>query len=99
MGLVPLPALESHLVVSASTGNALRTWDTRTGALVKEHRGHRGPAWCCCWTRSNFVLTAVDDGACLVFTVEWNRYYVRLSLIIDRTRRWPRRHGSAQDSF
>lgn len=69
--LVPLPAPKSHLVVSGSADNALRTWDTRTGALVKEHRGHHGPVLGTAVGREgNFVLSAGDDGACLVFTAE-----------------------------
>lgn len=69
--LVPLPAPKSHLVVSGSADNTLRTWDTRTGALVKEHRGHHGPVLGAAVGREgNFVLSAGDDGACLVFAAE-----------------------------
>jgi len=69
--LVPLPAPKSHLVISGSADNALRTWDTRTGKLIKEHRGHHGPVLgAAVGHEGNFVLSAGDDGACLVFAAE-----------------------------
>lgn len=69
--LVPLPAPKSHLVISGSADNTLRTWDIRTGALIKEHRGHRGPVLgAAVGHDGSSVLSAGDDGACLVFTTE-----------------------------
>ena len=57
-----------HLVVSASADGTLRTWDARTGALVKEHTGHTGPINQAALALGGAkVLTAGDDGACLVF--------------------------------
>jgi len=69
--LVPLPEPKSHLVVSGSADNALRSWDTRTGTLIKEHRGHRGPVLgAAVGHDGSFVISAGDDGACLVFAAE-----------------------------
>ncbi|KAF9790735.1 ribosome biogenesis protein Sqt1 [Thelephora terrestris] len=69
--LVPLPAPKSHMVISGSADRVLRTWDTRTGALVKEHQGHRGPVLgAAVGHEGGFVLSAGDDGACLVFAAE-----------------------------
>ena len=69
--MVPLPEPKSHLVVSGSADDALRTWDTRTGRLVKEHRGHHGPVLgAAVGHDGSFVISAGDDGACLVFTAE-----------------------------
>jgi len=69
--LVPLPAPKSHLIVSGSADNALRTWDTRTGTLIKEHRGHHGPVLGATFGQNgSFVVSAGDDGACLVFATE-----------------------------
>lgn len=69
--MVPLPEPKSHLVISGSADGALRTWDTRTGTLIKEHGGHRGPVLGAAVGREgNFVLSAGDDNACLVFAAE-----------------------------
>jgi len=66
--LIPLPAPNSHLVVSGSADRFLRTWDTRTGTLLKEHKGHRGPVFGAAVSHDGaFVISAGDDGACLVF--------------------------------
>ena len=69
--LVSLPTPKSYLVISGSADNALRTWDTRTGSLIKEHRGHNGPVLgAAVGYDGSTVLSAGDDGACLVFTAE-----------------------------
>jgi len=60
-----------HLVISSSADHTLRTWDARAGALVREHKGHQelinGAAL---GRNGDFVVSAGDDGACLVFDTE-----------------------------
>lgn len=69
--LLTHPAPKSHLIVSASADNTLRTWDARTGALVKEHTGHRGPILSASLgLQGSVVVSGGDDSACLVFTTE-----------------------------
>ena len=69
--MVPLPAPKSYFVVSGSADNALRTWDTRTGTLIKEHQGHHGPVLgAAVGYEGSCVVSAGDDGACLVFAAE-----------------------------
>lgn len=66
--LLNLPAPNSHLLVTASADKTLRTWDARTGTLVKEHKGHHGPVLGAALGLSGeTVITAGDDGVCLVF--------------------------------
>jgi ribosome assembly protein SQT1 len=49
----------------------LRTWDARTGKLVQEHKGHHdtilGAAF---GLGGKLVISAGDDGVCLVFPTE-----------------------------
>lgn len=69
--LLAHPAPKSHLIVSASADNSLRTWDARTGALVKEHTGHHGPILSASLgLQGSVVVSGGDDSACLVFTTE-----------------------------
>jgi ribosome assembly protein SQT1 len=69
--LLAHPAPKSHLIVSASADNTLRTWDARTGALVKEHTGHHGPILSASLgLQGSVVVSGGDDSACLVFTTE-----------------------------
>jgi ribosome assembly protein SQT1 len=69
--LLAHPAPKSHLIVSASADNTLRTWDARTGALVKEHTGHHGPILSATLgLQGSVVVSGGDDSACLVFTTE-----------------------------
>ncbi|KAI0001431.1 WD40-repeat-containing domain protein [Russula compacta] len=60
-----------HLVISSSADHTLRTWDARSGALVREHKGHQelinGAAL---GHGGEIVVSAGDDGACLVFGTE-----------------------------
>ncbi|KAH9039707.1 ribosome biogenesis protein Sqt1 [Lactarius hengduanensis] len=60
-----------HLVISSSADHTLRTWDARAGALVREHKGHQelinGAAL---GRNGEIVVSAGDDGACLVFDTE-----------------------------
>ncbi|KAF8841229.1 ribosome biogenesis protein Sqt1 [Paxillus ammoniavirescens] len=65
------PAPKSHLVVTASADKTLKTWDIRTGTLVKEHTGHREPVLSASLgLQGSVVVSAGDDHVCLVFTTE-----------------------------
>lgn len=65
------PSPKSHLIVTASADKTLRTWDARTGTLVKEHTGHHGPVLSASLgLQGSVVVSAGDDGVCLVFTTE-----------------------------
>lgn len=69
--LLRLPAPKSHLVVSASADKMLRTWDARTGALLREHKGHHEPILqAALGLGGGVVVSAGDDGVCLVFPTE-----------------------------
>ncbi|KAI0956152.1 hypothetical protein AcV7_006628 [Taiwanofungus camphoratus] len=69
--LLRLPAPKSHLVVSASADKTLRTWDARTGALLREHKGHHEPILqAALGLGGGVVVSAGDDGVCLVFPTE-----------------------------
>ncbi|KAI1797143.1 ribosome biogenesis protein Sqt1 [Ganoderma leucocontextum] len=62
---------KSHLIVSASTDKVLRTWDARTGTLVREHKGHSGPVLdAALGLAGGVVVSAGDEGVCLVFQTE-----------------------------
>ncbi|GAW02152.1 ribosome biogenesis protein sqt1 [Lentinula edodes] len=41
--LLAVPPPNNHLLISGSADKTLRTWDARTGTLIKAHRGHQGP--------------------------------------------------------
>ena len=69
--LLPLPAPKGHLVVSGSADKTLKTWDARTGTLVREHKGHHGPILgATLGLEGGIVVSAGDDGVCLIFTTE-----------------------------
>lgn len=60
-----------YLVVSASADKTLKTWDARTGTLVREHKGHQGPVLAAALGMDGqVVVSAGDDGVCLVFGTE-----------------------------
>ncbi|KAF8442332.1 WD40-repeat-containing domain protein [Boletus edulis BED1] len=64
------PSPNNHLVVTASADKTLKTWDARTGTLVKEHTGHHGPVLgASLGLQGSVVVSAGDDGVCLVFTM------------------------------
>ena len=65
------PAPKAHLITSASADNTLHTWDTRTGRLIREHRGHHSLVLgAALGLGGSVVVSAGDDGACLVFDVD-----------------------------
>ncbi|KDQ59242.1 hypothetical protein JAAARDRAFT_33965 [Jaapia argillacea MUCL 33604] len=65
------PAPKGYLVVSASMDNVVRTWDARNGTLVQAHKGHQGPVLdAALGLNGSVVVSAGDDGVCLVFTTE-----------------------------
>ncbi|KAJ3999452.1 ribosome biogenesis protein Sqt1 [Lentinula boryana] len=69
--LLAVPAPNNHLLVSGSADKTLRTWDARTGALIKEHKGHQGPVLdASLGLDGSVIVTAGDDGVSLVFTTE-----------------------------
>ncbi|KAI0029710.1 WD40 repeat-like protein [Vararia minispora EC-137] len=62
---------KAHLLISASADGALRTWDVRTGTLLREHKGHRGAVLGASLAMGgDVILSASDDGKCLVFATE-----------------------------
>ncbi|KIY72167.1 ribosome biogenesis protein Sqt1 [Cylindrobasidium torrendii FP15055 ss-10] len=69
--LLAVPPPKGNLLVSASADRTLRTWDARTGELIREHKGHQGPVlWASLGLEGTVIVSAGDDGACLVYTTE-----------------------------
>lgn len=69
--LLTLPAPKAHILVTGSVDKTMKTWDARTGTLLKEHKGHRGPILGATLSYDGkAVITAGDDGVCLVFATE-----------------------------
>lgn len=69
--LLPHPSPKNHLLTSGSADKTLRTWDARTGKLLKEHKGHHGPVLSASLNfDGSVVVSAGDDGVCLVFETE-----------------------------
>ncbi|KAG6877803.1 hypothetical protein C0993_003777 [Termitomyces sp. T159_Od127] len=69
--LLAHPAPKGYLLVSASADKTLRTWDARTGALVREHTGHKAAVLdASLGLEGSVVISAGDDGFALVFTTE-----------------------------
>ncbi|KAG6889297.1 hypothetical protein C0992_005713 [Termitomyces sp. T32_za158] len=69
--LLTHPTPKGYLVVSASADKTLRTWDARTGALVREHMGHNAAVLdASLGLEGSVVISAGDDGFALVFTTE-----------------------------
>ncbi|TCD69348.1 hypothetical protein EIP91_007904 [Steccherinum ochraceum] len=69
--LLNLKNPKSHILVSGSADKTLKTWDARTGTLIKEHKGHHGPVLSAALAHDGeTIITAGDDGACLVFNTQ-----------------------------
>ena len=69
--LLSVPNPKSHLLVSGSADRTLKTWDARTGTLLREHKGHRGPVLAAALAlQGQAVVSAGDDGVCLVYPTE-----------------------------
>ena len=65
------PAPKAYLLISASADRTLRTWDARTGNLLKAHTGHRAPVLGATLALDgSVVVSAGDDGVSMVFTTE-----------------------------
>ncbi|KAK7050980.1 60S ribosomal subunit assembly or modification protein [Paramarasmius palmivorus] len=74
--LLSVPSPKSHLLVSASADKTLRTWDARTGTLLRVHKGHHAPILgASLGLGGTVVVSAGDDGVCLVFTTEDENTY------------------------
>ena len=69
--LLSVPNPKGYLLVSASADKTLKTWDARTGTLLRAHKGHQGPVLGASLGLDGAVIvSAGDDGVCLVYTTE-----------------------------
>jgi len=72
--LVAHSAPKVHLITSASADRSLKTWDARSGSLLREHTGHHGVINGAALGRGaggkDVLLSAGDEGVCLVYDVE-----------------------------
>ncbi|KDR76235.1 hypothetical protein GALMADRAFT_67491 [Galerina marginata CBS 339.88] len=69
--LLAHPAPKSYLLVSGSADKTLRTWDARSGTLLRTHTGHGAPILgASLGLDGSVVVSAGDDGLCMVFTTE-----------------------------
>jgi len=71
--LLAHPAPNGHLLTTSSADRTLKTWDLRNGSLIREHKGHQGvinSAALVTSTGGTKVVSASDDGVCLVFATE-----------------------------
>jgi ribosome assembly protein SQT1 len=66
--LLAHPQPNGHVLTSASVDCTLKTWDARAGKLIKNHLGHQGPIFrATLGLEGSVVVTASEDGVCLVF--------------------------------
>jgi len=72
--LVSHNAPKAHLITTASADRSLKTWDARSGLLLREHTGHHGLINSAAVGRGaggkDVLLSAGDEGVCLVYDVE-----------------------------
>lgn len=71
--LVTHPPPNGHLLTTSSADRTLRTWDLRNGSLVREHKGHQdviNSAALVSSTGGAKIVSASDDGVCLVFATQ-----------------------------
>ena len=72
--LAPHTAPKTHLITSASADRSLKTWDARSGSLLREHTGHHGLINAVTIGLGaggkDVLLSAGDEGVCLVYDVE-----------------------------
>ncbi|KAJ3517604.1 hypothetical protein NLJ89_g401 [Agrocybe chaxingu] len=69
--LLAHPTPKGYLLVSASADRTLKTWDARSGTLLRTHTGHRGPVLgASLGLDGSVVVSAGDDGLCMVYTTE-----------------------------
>ncbi|KAF9003952.1 ribosome biogenesis protein Sqt1 [Cyathus striatus] len=69
--LLAHPPPKSYILVSASADRTLRTWDARTGTLIRTHKGHHGPVLgASLGLEGSVIVSAGDDGVCAVYTTE-----------------------------
>jgi WD40 repeat protein len=70
INLQSLPSPKGHLFVSGSADGGMCTWDARSGTLIREHKGHREAVLgLSIGMQGSVVVSAGDDGVCLVFAV------------------------------
>lgn len=69
--LLAHPAPQSYLLISASADKTLKTWDARTGQLLRTHTGHHGPVLAASLgLNGSVIVSAGDDSLCAVYTTE-----------------------------
>jgi len=71
--LLSHPPPNGHLLTTSSADRTLKTWDLRNGTLVREHKGHQGVINSAALVHSlggAKVVSASDDGVCLVFATQ-----------------------------
>jgi len=71
--LLTHPQPNGHLLTTSSADRILKTWDLRNGSLVREHKGHQGvinSASLVSSTGGAKIVSASDDGVCLVFATQ-----------------------------
>jgi len=69
--LLSHPSPKGYIVVSASADKTLKTWDARSGTLLRTHKTHRGPVHAASLgLEGHVIVSGGDDGLCGVFTTE-----------------------------
>ncbi|TFK40374.1 WD40-repeat-containing domain protein [Crucibulum laeve] len=69
--LLAHPAPKPYLLISGSADKTLRTWDARTGKLIRIHKGHLAPVLgASLGLGGSVIVSGGDDGICAVYTTE-----------------------------